>query len=64
MAKLKEYNGRYCESEYEDAFISFLEAEGWKYASGNQIARITKRNVLIADDFKTIYRRHKSGFDR
>ena len=52
MAKLKEYNGRYCESEYEDAFISFLEAEGWKYASGNQIARITKRNVLIADDFK------------
>ena len=29
MAKLKEYNGRYCESEYEDAFISFLEAEGW-----------------------------------
>ena len=23
MAKLKEYNGRYCESEYEDAFISF-----------------------------------------
>ena len=42
MAKLKEYNGRYCESEYEDAFISFLEAEGWKYASGNQIARITE----------------------
>ena len=29
--EIKEYNGRYCESEYEDAFISFLEAEGWKY---------------------------------
>lgn len=27
MARLKEYNGRYCESEYEYAFIGFLEAE-------------------------------------
>ena len=27
MAKLKEYNGRYCESEFESAFISFLEDE-------------------------------------
>ena len=31
MARLKEYNGRYCESEYEYAFIGFLEAEGWEY---------------------------------
>lgn len=28
MARLKEYNGHYCESEYEYAFIGFLEAEG------------------------------------
>ena len=27
MARLKEYNGHYCESEYEYAFIGFLEAE-------------------------------------
>lgn len=52
MAKLKEYNGRYCESEYEYAFIGFLEAEGWTYTSGNNIKRDTKRDVLIADDFK------------
>ena len=52
MARLKEYNGHYCESEYEYAFIGFLEAEGWKYSSGNNIRRITKRDVLIADDFK------------
>ena len=26
MAKLKNYNGRYCESEYESAFIAFLES--------------------------------------
>lgn len=31
MARLKEYNGHYCESEYEYAFIGFLEAEGWKF---------------------------------
>ena len=24
MARLKEYNGHYCESEYEYAFIGFL----------------------------------------
>ena len=52
MAKLKEYNGRYCESEYEYAFIGFLENEGWNYSSGTNIRRNTKRDVLIADDFK------------
>lgn len=53
MTKLKEYNGRYCESEYEYAFIGLLEVEGWNYSSGNHIARVSKRDVLIADDFKT-----------
>lgn len=52
MAKLKEFNGRYCESEYENAFISFLENEGWKYTSGNDVSRTIKKDVLIADDFK------------
>ena len=52
MARLKEYNGRYCESEYEYALIGFLEAEGWNYSSGNNITRISKRDALIADDFK------------
>ena len=52
MAKLKEYNGRYCESEYEYAFLGFLEAEGWQYLSGNEINRSVKRDVLIEDDCK------------
>ncbi len=52
MAKLKEYYGRYCESEYECAFVKFLEAEGWNYSLGNDINRTTKRDVLIEDDFK------------
>ena len=53
MAKLKEYNGHYCESEYEYAFLGFLEAEGWQYSSGTAISRENKRDVLIAEDFKT-----------
>ena len=52
MAKLTNYNGRYCESQYEYAFIGLLEAEGWDYISGNNVNRITKRDVLIEDDFK------------
>lgn len=52
MTKLKEYYGRYCESEYECAFVKFLEAEGWNYSLGNDINRTTKRDVLIEDDFK------------
>lgn len=51
MAKLKDLNGHYCESEFEYAFIAFLEEEGWTYESGNKINRVTKRDVLIKDDF-------------
>lgn len=52
MTKLENFNGRYFESEFEAAFIGFLEAEGWIYSAGNKINRVTKRDVLIADDFK------------
>lgn len=52
MAKLKEYNGRYCESEFENAFISFLENEGWNYLSGNSIVRDLKTAVLYTDDME------------
>ena len=51
MAKLKNYSGRYCESEYENAFIAFLESVGWLYLAGNQISR-SYSEVLIAEDFK------------
>ena len=52
MVKLKKYNGYYCESEYENAFLQLLEHEGWIYCSGNNISRNDKKDVLIADDFK------------
>lgn len=50
MAKLQNYNGHYCESEYEFAFLSFLEDEGWQYLQGNNIQRDSKSAVLYTDD--------------
>lgn len=52
MAKLQEFNGHYCESQYEYAFIDFLEAEGWQYLSGNSMPRATKKDVLYTDDLE------------
>lgn len=52
MAKLKAYNGRFCESEFESAFISFLENEGWNYLSGSSIVRESKTDVLYTDDME------------
>lgn len=61
MAKLKEYNGRYCESDYENAFLSFLEAEGWQYLPGNSILRISRREALYTDDLEQFLSR--TNFD-
>ncbi len=52
MASLHNYNGRYCESEYENAFLSFLEDEGWQYLAGNSLVRDSKRDVLYTDDLE------------
>ena len=52
MARLKKYNGRYCEQEFEYAFLSFLEKEGWQYLPGNSIPRSSRREVLYTDDLE------------
>lgn len=52
MAKLSNYDGHICESDYEYAFIALLEQEEWKYTSGKDVKREKKNEVLIADDFK------------
>lgn len=61
MARLQNYNGRYCESEYENAFISFLEHEGWQYLAGNSIIRASRRDVLYVDDMEQFL--HKTNPD-
>jgi len=52
MASLQNYNGRYCEWEFEAVFLSYLEAEGWQYLAGNSIPRRSKRDVLYEDDLE------------
>lgn len=52
MAKLKEYHGHFCESDYEYAFIGFLEKEEWNYLSGSKMPRNTKSDVLCVDDLE------------
>ena len=52
MAKLQEFNGRYCESQFEYAVLSFLEEEGWQYLHGNSISRASKKEVLYNDDME------------
>lgn len=61
MAKLKDFYGKYCESEYEYALLAFLEREGWLYALGTQIGRQTKRDVLIENDFKSAVQDNNPG---
>lgn len=61
MSKLTNYNGRYCESEFENAFIGFLENAGWQYTAGNDIHR-SKSEVLIAEDFKQFIAKNNPSF--
>ena len=52
MAKprLKNINGHFVESDYENALISFLENEGWQYLFGESIPRANKKEVLYMED--------------
>ena len=52
MANLKNYNGRYCEWEFEYTFLSCLEAKGWQYLPGGIIPRSSHREVLYSDDLE------------
>ena len=61
MSNLKSYNGRYCESDYENAFIAFLEAEGWQYLAGDSMTRSSLRDVLYVDDLEQFL--HKTNRD-
>lgn len=56
---LSYYNGRFCESDFENAFISFLEKENWIYLSGDKIVRTNQKEVLIKDDL-TVFLANKN----
>lgn len=61
MAKLQEYNGHYCEWEFEAAFLTLLEDEGWQYLPGKRIPRASRREVLYLDDLEQFL--HKTNPD-
>lgn len=48
--KLINFNGRFCESDFENAFLSFLEDAGWSYLAGDSIKRSSPADVLCLDD--------------
>ena len=50
--KLINFNGRFCESDFENAFLSFLEDAGWSYLAGDSIKRSSPAEVLYLDDLK------------
>ena len=63
MAKLKEMNGSYYETEYEYAFIGLLKQEGWEYCFGSNLSREKKRDVLIKDDFISFIKKTQPDLD-
>lgn len=49
-------NGKFYESDYEDAFISLLQEEGWDYSFGDDLHRRLDQ-TLIEDDMRAYLRR-------
>ena len=59
MAKnLKNINGRFVESDFENALIAFLEQEGWQYTYGDDIHRANQKEVLCMDDLHKFLEQH------
>lgn len=52
VAKLKNFNGRFCESDFENALINLLENEEWTYIPGDTIPRDSLRETLYIDDLE------------
>ena len=50
MAELKNIDGHFVETDYENALISFLEREGWQYMFGDNMPRTNRREVVYIDD--------------
>lgn len=53
MQKLKQYNGHFCEYDFENVFIQYLEDAGWTYLAGDDITRSKLDETLILDDLKS-----------
>lgn len=54
MAKLQNIDDRHCEYDFENAFITYLEEEGWQFLLGGSIPCSSQKNVLYTDDMEQI----------
>ena len=46
------YNGRFCEQDFENAIIQMFEDVGWQYMFGDDISREGGTDVLITEDLR------------
>lgn len=46
------YNGRFCEQDFENAIIQMFEDVGWQYTFGDDISRESGTEVLITEDLR------------
>ena len=53
MSNPNQFNGRFCEYDFENVFIQYLEDAGWTYQAGDDIARTKLDETLILDDLKS-----------
>ncbi len=53
MSNLKQFNGRFCEYDFENVFIKYLEDAGWTYQAGDDIARSKLDETLNLEDLKS-----------
>lgn len=60
---LKNINGRFVESDYENALIHFLEQENWQYIYGDDIPRTNKKEVLYMDDLYQYLKKTNPDFE-
>ena len=63
MSTLNNYNGHYCEWEFEETFISLLEGEDWQYLYGDSIPRESRKEVLYMDDLFQYLKRTQHDLD-
>ena len=47
------YNGRFCEQDFENALVQMFVDNGWEYLFGDNIERSSGTAVLIADDIRS-----------
>lgn len=61
--KLININGRFVESDFENALITFLVNENWQYLFGDSIQRANKREVLHIDDLNKFLKDNNKKLD-